>query len=192
MGMKETLAIIATVLAIIGNVSYLKNVIKGKIIAHPYTWFVWSIVSAVTFFGGLQKGAGIGALPTGVAEGFTILIFIFSLKYVFGKHKTEHIKRVDTYFLITALLGIIPWIITRDPTVSIIVVVCIDLVAFVPTLRKTWFNPETEKPTLYEMNIARHTLTLLALQTYNIATTLHSVVMICINAVMVGFVRRGK
>jgi hypothetical protein len=36
-----------------------------------------------TFFGGLAKGAGIGALPTGIAEAFTILIFIFSLKYAF-------------------------------------------------------------------------------------------------------------
>lgn len=187
--MKESLAIIASILAIVGNISYLRDTFKGKIVPHPYTWFIWSIVSLVTFFGQLQKGAGIGALPTGVAEVFTIIIFIYSLKGIFQK-TAGPIRKIDTVFLITALLGLIPWALTKDPTISVIVVVCIDLVAFIPTLRKTWTHPETERPLLYEMNVTRHILTLFSLQTYNIATTLHSIAMICTNTLMTVFIRR--
>jgi hypothetical protein len=175
----------------IGNISYLKDVIAGKVVPHPYTWFIWSIVSMTTFFGGLAKGAGIGALPTGVAEGFTILIFLFSLKYLFQR-KTGHIRMIDNYFLLAALLGLIPWILTNDPTISVVIVVLIDIVAFIPTLRKTWQHPETEKPLLYEMNVARHVLTLFSLQSYNIATTVHSIAMICVNTVMTIFIQRKK
>lgn len=189
--MKETIAIIAAILAIIGNVSYLKDVFKGKVQPHPYTWFIWSIVSMTTFFGGLAKGAGIGALPTGVAEGFNIIIFLFSLKYLF-QGKVGHIRRIDNYFLIICLLGLIPWALTKDPTVSVIIVVLIDIVAFVPTLRKTWKHPDTEKPLLYEMNVARHILTLLSLQNYNIATMFHSIAMICTNTIMTLFIKRDK
>ena len=187
--MKEALAIIAAILAFIGNISYLKDTFKGRIEPHPYTWFIWSIVSMTTFFGGLAKGAGIGALPTGVAEGFTIIIFIFSLKYLFNG-KAGHIRKIDNYFLAICLLGLIPWIITKNPTISVIVIVLVDIFAFIPTLRKTWVNPETEKALLYEMNVSRHILTLFSLQTYNIATTFHSIAMICTNTLMTAFIKR--
>ncbi len=189
--MKETLAIIAGILAIIGNISYLKSVFRGDVQPHPYTWFIWSIVSMTTFFGGIAKGAGIGALPTGIAEGFTVIIFLFSLKYAF-KGTAGPIRAVDNYFLVIALLGLIPWAITKDPTISVIIVVLIDIVAFIPTLRKTWAHPETERPRLYEMNVARHILTLFSLGAYNIATTLHSIVMIVVNSLMVYYIKRKK
>lgn len=188
---KILIAIAASILAIIGNVSYLKDILKGKVIPHPYTWFIWSIVSMTTFFGGLAKGAGVGALPTGIAEAFTIIIFIFSLKYLFQR-KAGHIRKIDNYFLVIALAGLIPWALTKDPTISVIIVVLIDIVAFIPTLRKTWEHPRTEKPLLYEMNVARHVLTLFSLGSYNIATMFHSIAMICTNILMTVFIKRKR
>ncbi len=181
--MKETIAIIAAIMAVIGNVPYLKDVITKRVQPHPYTWLVWTLVSAVTFFGQVVKGAGIGALPTGAAEIFTVIIFLFSLRYGF-----KNITKTDTYFLIIALLGIIPWVLTKDPTISVIIVVSIDLVAFIPTLRKTYTHPETETPILYGMNVTRHILTLFSLQAYNIATMLHSIAMIITNTFMTFFI----
>lgn len=183
--MKEFLAGVAVVLAIIGNIGYLRDVVSNKIQPHPYTWLVWSIVSMVTFFGQLVKGGGLGSIPTGVAEGFTILIFLFSLKNGF-----KHIVRRDTYFLVIALLGLIPWALTKDPTISVIIVVSMDVFAFIPTLRKTWQKPKTEEPLLYAMNVLRHALTMMALSSYNIATTLHSIAMIITNTLMVAFMKR--
>lgn len=188
---KISLAILASILAIIGNISYLKDILSERVKPHPYTWFIWSIVSMTTFFGGLAKGAGIGVLPTGIAEGFTIIIFFFSLRYLF-RGKFDHIRMVDNYFLAIALLGLIPWVLTNDPTISVVIVVAIDVVAFIPTLRKTWMHPETEKPLLYNMNVLRHILTLFSLGAYNIATVIHSVAMICTNTAMVFFLLRKK
>lgn len=185
--MKETLAIIAAVLAIVGNVPYLMDVIHQKIKPHPYTWLVWSIVSGVTFFGALQKGAGVGVIPTGVAEIFTFIIFFYSLRYGF-----KQINKIDTVYLIIALLGLIPWALTKDPTMSVIIVVSIDLVAFIPTIRKTWNNPKSETSILFTMNVLRHILTLFSLQAYNIATMLHSITMIIINSIMSSIINFKK
>jgi len=186
---KVLLVIIASLLAIIGNISYLKDALAGRVRPHPYTWFIWSIVSMTTFFGGLAKGAGIGAIPTGIAEAFTIVIFLLSLKYLF-QDRGLHIRKIDNYFLAAALLGLIPWALTKDPTISVVIVVLIDVIAFIPTLRKTWMHPETEKPLLYGMNVGRHILTLFSLGSYNIATTIHSIAMILINTLMVFFMRK--
>jgi hypothetical protein len=183
MNLKTTLAIIASLLAFVGNIPYLIDVIKQKVKPHPYTWFVWTIVSCIVFFGQLARGAGVGAIPTAAAEIFTVIIFLFSLRYGF-----KHVTRTDTIFLIIALLGIIPWIITKDPTVSVIIAVSIDFIGFMPTLRKTWQHPETEMPLLYSMNVLRHILMLFSLQAYNIATMLHSIVMIVTNSIMTAFI----
>ncbi|MBY0472919.1 hypothetical protein K2Q00_01365 [Patescibacteria group bacterium] len=185
--MKESFAIVAALLAIAGNLPYLIDIVRGRVKPHPYTWFVWSIVSCIIFFGQIAKGAGIGALPTGASEIFTIIIFLFSLKYGF-----KGITRTDTVFLIAALAGLIPWIITKDPTLSVVIAVGIDLIAFAPTLRKTWRRPDTETPILYGSNVLRHALALFSLQTYNLATTLHSIVMITTNAWMTGTILLRK
>lgn len=185
--MKETVAIIASLLAIVGNVPYLIDIVKKRVRPHPYTWFVWSIVSCTVFFGQVAKGAGIGALPTAVAEIFTIIIFFFSLQYGF-----KNIRKIDTLFLIISILGFIPWILTKDPTISVIIAVLIDLFAFAPTIRKTWIEPNTETPLLYSMNVFRHILMLFSLQAYNIATTFHSIAMIASNSLMSLLIIRNR
>lgn len=187
MDLKIIFAIIAALIAIAGNLPYLRDIVQGRVRPHPFTWLVWSIVSCIVFFGQLAKGAGIGALPTLASEIFTIIIFLYSLKYGF-----RNIARIDTVFLVIALLGIIPWLLIKDPTLSVIIAVGIDLVAFVPTLRKTWQSPQTEMPILYGSNVLRHALALFSLQAYNIATTLHSIAMITANSAMVGIILLRK
>ena len=184
---KITLVVIASLLAVIGNVPYLLDVIKGRVKPHPYTWFVWTIVSCVVFFGQLEKGAGLAAIPTAASEIFTIIIFFFSLKYGF-----KNPPLIDKYFLALAMIGLIPWIVTSDPTISVITVVAIDLVAFVPTLRKTYCHPKSETATLFTTNVLRHGLILSTLSAYNIATMLHSISMIITNTIMVIFIKTCK
>ena len=180
---KETFAIVAALLAVAGNLPYLWDILKRRVQPHPYTWMVWSIVSLTVFFGQVAKGAGIGALPTAASEVFTLIIFLFSLKYGF-----KGIKRIDTIFLFIALAGLGLWFITNDPTYSVVIAVGIDVVAFIPTLRKTWEHPSTETPILYGSNVLRHILALFSLQTYNVATTLHSIAMITTNTLMTLFI----
>jgi len=184
---KIILVVIASLLAIVGNIHYLRDVIKGRVKPHPYTWFIWTIVSCVVFFGQVAKGAGIGAIPTAFAEVFTVIIFLYSLKYGF-----KNPPRIDKYFLALALLGLIPWFITKDPTISVIIVVLIDLVAFVPTLHKTYFHSQSETPILYGSNVLRHSLIISTLGAYNIATMLHSISMIITNSIMVIFMKTCK
>ncbi len=185
--MREALVILASLLALVGNLPYLLDVVRGKVKPHPYTWFVWTIVSCVVFFGQVAKGAGMGAIPTGVSEIFTLIIFLFSLKYGF-----KNPPLIDKYFFVAALFGLIPWILTNDPTISVIIVVTIDLIAFIPTLRKTYLHPESETALLYSTNSLRHFLALGALGSYNIATMLHSIVMIVTNSLMVIFIKTRK
>lgn len=177
---KFIFALLAGILALIGNIPYLVRMFRGHVRPHPYTWFIWSIVSGVTFFGQWAGGAGWALIAFGASEIFTIIIFLFSLRYGF-----KHIPKHDTVYLIVALLGILPWIISRDPTWSVVIMVSLDVIAFIPTLIKTSRHPQSETPVLYGANTLRHTLALVALGNYNIATMLHSITMILTNTGMV-------
>lgn len=187
--MVEVIAIIATLMALGGNIPYVWSVVKGETRPHPYTWFVGSIVSATVFFGMFVKGAGIAALPVAASEIFTLIIFLLSLKYGF-----KGATRNDSILLVIALSGLVPWVITKDPTISVVIAVLIDVISFIPTIRKTWHIPRSEHPLLYASNVLRHVLILYSLGAYNVATMLHSVAMICINAAMVSIIfwRRRK
>jgi hypothetical protein len=185
--MKPVLAIIAAVLAIAGNIPYLYDMVKGRVRPHPYSWLIWSIVSGTVLVGQITKGAGWGIIPFSASEMFTFIIFIFSLRYGFKK-----IPKRDTYFLVAAPLGLIPWIITHDPTWSVVIMVTIDVIAFIPTIKKAKLAPQSETPTLYTTNVLRHILTLFTLSSYNIATTFHSIMMIITNTTMLGVLWGGK
>lgn len=185
--MKEVFALLAAVLAIIGNIPYIIDIFRGRVRPHAYTWFVWTLVTGIVLFGQIAKGAGVGALPTAAAGFFTLLIFFLSLRNGF-----DHIKKVDTLFLIAALLGVIPWLLTDDPTISIVIAVAIDVIAFAPTLRKTWTKPSTESPILYGSNVVRHILALMALESYNPATMLHSIAMLVTNSAMTAMTLRPQ
>lgn len=187
--MKEIFAVVAAILAVAGNVPYVIAILRGRVKPHAYTWFVWTVVSAIVFFGQLSKGAGVGVIPTAAGEIFTLINFLLSLKYGY-----KEIRKTDTIFLIIALAGIIPWMLTNDPTLSVIIAVGIDVIAFLPTIRKTWAEPSTETPVLYSINVIRHILALFSMQAYNVATTLHSIAMIVTNVTMTGmlFALRGK
>ncbi len=185
--MKEALAVIAALLSATGNIPYLRDTLRNKIQPHPYTWLMWSVVSGVSVTGQFAKGGGVGSLPAAISELFTIVIFLASLRYGF-----RNIDKRDHYFLLVALAGLVPWAVTDDPTLSVAVVVGIDVIAFIPTLRKAWRKPDSESSLLYAMNVLRHILTLFALEAYNIATTLHSIAMIVTNTLMTGFLARGN
>ena len=116
-----------------------------------------------------------------------MIIFLFSLQYGF-----KNILKTDTYFLIAALFGLIPWALTKDPTLSVVIVVIIDVIAFVPTIRKTYIHPETETPVLYSMNVLRHILTLFSLEAINIATSFHSIMMIITDTIMTSIIIKKK
>jgi hypothetical protein len=141
---------------------------------------LFGLLYLVLFF---LQGAGLGALPILASEIFTVIIFILAVHFSY-KNGFQEVKKIDIVYLVIALVSIIPWYLTSDPTISVVTVVFIDVIAFIPTIRKTYTDPASENYVLFLMNACRHILILLSLDVYNVATTFHSIVMIVTNALM--------
>lgn len=185
--MKELLGLIAVALTIIGHYPYIKDTIQRRTKPHVFTWIVWALVTLLAFLGQYQKGGGAGSWTTGVTGIITIAIAILALK-----NGTKDITRSDKIFFTAALLSVIPWLLTSDPTISVVILTFIDASAFIPTIRKTLRDRTSETLFTYSLNILRHGLAIAALQNYNLATYLYPSSLLLMNSVMTFIILNPK
>lgn len=166
--LKTIISIIAILLTFTAYIPYIRNTFQGKTTPHVYTWFIWGLVTAIAYGLQVNAGAGVGSWVTLAVCVMCFFVFIISL----GNGKKD-ITAVDTIFFILSFLALFLWLIAKKPVISVILVSSIDMLGFVPTIRKSWLRPYSETLFLYELNAFRHGLSLLALQQYSIVTWLY-------------------
>lgn len=165
--MHEIIGIVAVIMGVTIHLFYLMDTIKEKIKPHPFTWILWTLLTTIIFFAQVFDGAGPGAWVTGSVLIFCIAITLASLRYGF-----QNIKKADVIMFVIGLMTIPLWIFTKDPTLSVIIIVTIDLIAFAPTYRKSYYSPYDEPLYLYLINVIRHGISLFAIINVTIATAL--------------------
>lgn len=176
--MKNFLGVIAIVLVFVAYVPYVRDMLKGKTKPHIYSWFVWGLLAMLVGTIQIKNGAGIGALVTLAAGASSVLVFLLGLKN--GK---KDITKLDSLFLGAALAATIVWLFAKQPLTSMILLVTIGTLGFMPTLRKAWNKPGEETLMLWGINTGRHALGIAAIAKYNAVTLLHPVVWLVINLV---------
>jgi uncharacterized protein with PQ loop repeat len=182
------LGIIATVIGLIGYATYFKDIIKKRIKPHAFSWFIWGILQSLVFFAQTSKGAGAGAWAVGAPALLNFIIFVIA---IFRGEK--EITRLDKASLLLALLGIALWAITTDPLWSVIIATGVDVVGFVPTVRKSYKKPNEEAVTEFALSAISFGISLFALQSVNMTTVLYPASLVVTNTVFVAMVmiRRG-
>ncbi len=165
--MKEIISAFASALTFIAYIPYVRDIIKGKTHPHAYSWLVWGFTTIIIFALQLSNKAGAGAYVS-LASGVSLLIvFLLGLRY--GK---RDITASDTVFFILALAATAVWVFAQQPVLSIILLMVVEMLGFMPTLRKSWDKPYSETLSHYQIAIFRQALTILALQSYMIVTFL--------------------
>lgn len=165
---KTILSIIAIVLTFIGYIPYIRDTLQRKTTPHIYTWFIWVLVTVIAYGLQVSAGAGVGSWVTLAVAVICFFIFLFGLRN--GK---KDITKSDTIFFILSFVALFLWLIAKQPVLSVILVSSIDMLGFVPTIRKSWNKPYSETLFSYELNSFRHGLSVLALQQYSIVTWLY-------------------
>lgn len=185
--MKEIIGFITVALAFIALYPYIVDIFKNKTKPHIFTWLVWAIVTILAFFGQWQKGGGAGSWTTGVTGIITIFIALISFK-----KGSRDITKFDVLIFIGALIAIIPWSLTKDPTLSIVILTIIDVLAFMPTIRKTIKDPQSETFISYVLHAIRHSLSILALANYNIATYIYPASLAVMNIIILSIILKSR
>lgn len=175
---KEIFTIIGLVLMGISYAVYIYSIFKGETRPHPFSWFIWGLLTAIAFFAQVSDGAGIGAIITAGSSAISFAIAVMG--YIKRKHIV--ISQSDKWAFALSLLAIPLWLITNTPLWSVILITLIDMAGFYPTFRKSWFAPEQESAMSYTLAVFKHIFTVLALQNYSIVTVLFPFSLVIMNS----------
>lgn len=177
---KTIISSIAVALAMGSYIPYFRDIAKGKTKPHTFSWLVWSLLHAIGFAASFIKGGGAGSWVTGASTLACSTVFIIALK----KGETK-LHPYDWFAMAGAFVALIFWWFTSEPTLSVILIALIDVLGFLPTFRKSYFNPFGETAITYLMGSVYFSLSLIALESYTIATWFYPASIIIVNTAFV-------
>ncbi|MSU60667.1 MAG: hypothetical protein EXS52_01990 [Candidatus Staskawiczbacteria bacterium] len=192
MDIKTILGIIAALLALFSSYLYIRDIFKGNTKPHTYTWLIWSIVTTIAFLGQWVSGGGAGSWATGVAAIVTIGTLLLSLK---GNYGTKDITNFDKICLVLAIISILPWLLVKSVLWSVILATLIDLIAFFPTMRKTWHAPKSESLGSMYVDAVKHALSMFSMGRYSVITLIYPLSVLITKFIIIGeivFLRRAR
>lgn len=174
---KTVISIITVVLSIVGYIPYHLDIYKGKTTPHIYSWFIWGLATAIAFALQVSAGAGVGSWMT-----FVIALNAFFILFLGLRNGKKDVTRSDTIFFVLSLVALVIWLVAKQPVVSIILISTVEMLGFIPTIRKSWDKPYSETLFTYALSAFRHSLSIFALQQLNIITWLYPVTWALANA----------
>ncbi len=172
------------VLTVVGYVPYIVSVIRRRTRPHAFSWFLWALIGGIVFFGQHVAGAGPEAWATGLSMVFCVFIFLLALF-----QGDVRFTRVDGALLGTSLVAVALWVMTKDPTASVVLVTLANaLGGHTPTILKAWSDPWRENLLPFMMGIPKYGLALAALETINLTTVCYPVTSILMNSALIAVV----
>lgn len=177
--MKEAIGIVAVILTFAAYIPYYRDIFKGKTRPHIYSWSLWGLLTVMLVALQIKGGAGPAVWVTAAAGLLCIGVVFLSLK-----NGRKDITSSDTVVAILSLIAIFFWLIADQPIISIILVIIADMLAFIPTVRKSYNQPYSETLSLYVTNALRFALALLAVEHYTFLSSSWIIAWICGNALL--------
>jgi len=135
----QTLGIIAGVLALVGYIPYIISIFAHKTRPNKASWFIWTLVGGLLAFSYIATGDKTSIwLPLGYFLG-PFITAILSIRYGYAEW-----SRLDKICVITAVMSLVPWLMANNPLVTLYINMFIDLAGALPTIVKTYREPESE------------------------------------------------
>ncbi len=137
--MSEPLALASGALIALSCIPYIRDILLAKTKPQRMTWLIWMVLLTIAFFVQIAKGGTWSLITTGVDWLGVVVIFILSIKRGMGGA-----TRLDKWALAGAGLGLVLWYLTSEPMYALIITICIDFIAGMLTILKTYKEPGTE------------------------------------------------
>ena len=174
---KFFLGVLATAIAFVSYAPYLINIVKKKTKPHAFSWLVWGVITAVAFFVQVGEQGGAGSWVTGFSAAVCFLIFILAL--IWGDRR---FVLFDWANLVGAMFVIFLWWFTGDPVISVILVIVIDILGFLPSYRKGFYKPHEETAVTFGLNSLKFAVSIPALEVFAFATLAYPIYLVFANA----------
>jgi len=164
MEIKAIFGILSFVVLIIGGVPYLIDIHKKKVHPHILSWMGWSFITAL---GGSAMLASGSQWVVALLFANTILCFTIAGYSIIRKVGVWSTSIYDFLFFGLGILGLILWQVTGSPIIALVLAIIADLSFGLPTIIKTYKNPESETYFAWLASTTSGLLSLFAIENFN-------------------------
>jgi hypothetical protein len=182
--MSYALGLASVFICLVGYGPYLWGMYKGRVKPHAFSWFVWGLLTAIAFAAQVADHAAEGSWVTGITAAMCLAV----AAWAWLRWRLSQITTIDWYCFGVALAAMPLWLLAGTPLYSVILITVIDLLAYVPTFRKSWHRPYDEALFTYVTNTLKFVMAVVALPRQTIVSSLYPASIIVTNCAFVTMV----
>jgi hypothetical protein len=177
--------ILAAGFNVIGCASYIIEIIKGRAKPNRVSWLLWGLAPLIAFSAQITEGVGISSLMTFMVGFLPLTVFLASF---INRKAYWQITRLDIACGLLSLAALALWAVTRKGDIAIALSIAADGLAAVPTILKSWKEPETEDYRVFLCATISTVITLLTLQEWKFAVYGFPVYILLLGVLLTGLI----
>ncbi|MGD2148283.1 MAG: hypothetical protein PVH41_16445 [Anaerolineae bacterium] len=170
---------LAGALSLAGFAPYVASILRGETKPNRASWFIWLVVSLIIAVSYRDAGADFAFLmPVAYTVGSSVVASL-SLRYGTGGW-----TRFDRTCLVGAGAGVLMWVAFSSPLSALLINLFINLLGTLPTIRKAYYQPETESGLAWTLYSLGNLVNLFAIEHWTFSMVVYPVSMVFIVGVV--------
>lgn len=181
------LGVAAGILGLAANPVYVADVLRGDTKPSKSTWWMLAALHVVLTASYFASGARETVwLPFAYVISF-LVVALLSIR-----HGEVGWRLTDTVCLVAVGCSGLLWWVASSPQLALLVTVCADFFALIPTIEKAYARPWTENRTAWLMATVAAALNVLAVETWSLSVAAYPIYVLAVNAVITLFILRPR
>ena len=185
--MLQYLVVLGALVQLVGVLTYIRGTLRGVTKPNRVTWLLWGVIPIIATVASLSDGVRWAALPVFMAGFGPLVVFAFSFV---NSNAYWKLGRLDYVCGLFSLGAIILWVLTKSPAIAIVLSIIADTLAAIPTLVKSWREPETEKIGPFVAGFASQLTAIAAFRLFTFSEIAFPLYLLVINAALVLVIKR--
>ncbi len=171
------LSILAGLLYIVAYVPYIRAIVRKEAQPAKASWIIWASLDTITLAGMIAKHALNGLIVGALVGAWTVVVLAL-------KHGKSGWTRLDKFCLGGAVLGLVLWGVSGNPTFGIVTSLTVMFVGSFPTFVSAWKDPGNENRTAWTIFFVSCIVAMLAVPEWTVANTAQPIAFLAIEGVM--------
>jgi hypothetical protein len=166
----------------VGTGIYLRDTLRGTTQPNRVTWLLWAVAPLLAAAVEFHAGVGLRTLTTFMIGFMPLLVLVASFHDPGAIWK---VRRIDYVCGAMSIAGTVIWLVTQNGVVGIVAAIAADFLAGIPTMLKSWTNPESETVTSYIGAVINSGVLLLTVDRWTTDVVAFPLFILCIASIQV-------
>lgn len=187
MTLQSWIGVIAGICALAGCIPYWWAIIQRKTRPNRATWLIWLVVGTIIALSYQSAGAASTIwVPITYILG-PLVTSVLGIKFGEGGW-----TKFDRLCLLSAAVSLLFWKLSDSPDLTLVINIGIDLLGALPTIRKSYYQPEGEDLLAWGLFTVANTLNILAIDRWLWQITIYPLYMSLLSGIIFYLLWQGR